>query len=259
MNKLLSLFMSASIFSACSEKVYTSTHNDLFFDNLKGQVEKVEEISFRIDSTGKTGAQDSCCINSFTYDKQGYRIKQVYIDIKGLEKNGQLYTQRFSNGMVKEIKFTENAKVLSTLSGTINNKGKYGNSQIHDSLGKLVSFFADVNVNEYGKIISMKSFKPDSTLQQTIVNKYDKQIWVGGFVKDSSGKEIFSTAVKLNEKKDPTEVRQTFRTNSKPITTITRYAYSLNDEHGNWIQCSEFDEKGKESKRVKRRIIYREK
>ena len=60
-------------------------------------------------------------------------------------------------------------------------------------------FYAAVETNKYRKIISMKSFKPDSTLQQTIVNNYQEQIWVGGSVKDSNGRETFSTVVKLNE------------------------------------------------------------
>ncbi len=82
----------------------------------------------------------------------------------------------------------------------------------------------------------MKSFNPDSTLQQTIINNYERQIWIGGSIKDSSGREMFVTVITLNEKLNPSEVVQTQLINGNPSVTRTKYEYDRFDEHGNWIQ-----------------------
>ncbi|MBL0129840.1 MAG: hypothetical protein IPP43_00890 [Chitinophagaceae bacterium] len=55
--------------------------------------------------------------------------------------------------------------------------------------------YTDIAINSYGKIISMKNYNPDSSLLKTVVNTYYKQIWCGGFIKDSGGKTIFSTSI----------------------------------------------------------------
>lgn len=233
-------------------------HNDLFFANLKGNIEKVEESAYILDPTGKVISPDSCCKTMIQFDNKGYRISNSSVDIDGHEKSRQNYISRFSNGIVKEITFTENGKLTSILSGTLNKKGGYGDTQIYDSSGKLVSYYTDIIANEFDRIISMKNFKPDSSFQQVIVNNYNKNIWTGGFIKDSSGKEIFSTLIKLNEKNDPIEQVQIMFNNGLPDTTITRYAYDTYDDHDNWIQRTEKDEKRNVLKLIKRQIKYKQ-
>lgn len=259
MKKLLPPLLTAFIFFNCTEKKQAVIHNDLFFDNLKGPVEKAEELPFTLDSAGKTGAMDSCCISILEYDNKGYRTKQVEQDRDKRIKSGQIYTGRFANGHVKEIKFMLDGIVVNTLSGTLTEDGRYSKSEIHDTSGKLISFYDSLEVNDDGKIIVMKGFGADSILQRTIINNYEKQIWVGGIVKDSSGKEIISTKIILNEKLDPAEITQVAFMNGNTTTTITRHIYTGYDEHDNWVQCTETDEKGKAKRILKRRIIYREK
>ncbi len=232
-------------------------YNDLFFDNLKGNVEKVEEISYKLDTTTKIISLDSCCKSIINYDYKGFRIRYSNVEINGREKNAQAYTSRFPNGMVKELKFIENGKLISILSGTLNRKGSYGDSQIYDSSGKLLSFYSEILVNKFGKIILMKNFKPDSTLQKTVVNNYSNNIWVGGYIKDSSGKKIFSTIIRLNEKNDELEMVQSKATNGSRDTTIIKYVYGAYDNNGNWIQRTEVNEKDNSRKLIKRQIIYK--
>ena len=253
-------FVILIIFS-CNEKMKpVSIRHDLFFENLKGDVEKAEEIPYATDSTGKVGPIDSCCISIIEYDDKGYRTKLINKDMQGNEKYGQYYSSRFHNGRVKEIRSTGNGKLINILSGTLDKTGNYGgDTRVYDSSGKMIFFYSEVVVNEYGKIISMKKFSSDSILQQTIINKYDKHISIGGSIKDSSGKDIFSTTIRLNEKNDPAEVTETMVRNEEPLISTTRYVYTIYDEQDNWTECRQTDEKGNTKKILRRIITYRKK
>ena len=148
-------------------------------------------------------------------------------------------------------------KMDKPIPGGIDKTGNYGDAQIYDSSGKLIFTYSEAAVNEYGKIISMKKFTSNGILQQTIINKYDKQIWIGGLIKDSSGKEFFCTIIRLNKKNDPGEVKEIMIRDGKPVTTITCYAYIVYDKYGNWTECKQTrDREEKESKILKRRITY---
>lgn len=242
----------------CNHKKKRSiAHSDLFFANLRGNIENVVETAYKLDSIGKVIAPDSCCTSIILYDIKGYKISSSNIAIDGNEKNSLNYTSRFSNGLVKEIRSTENGKLTSILSGTLNEKGSYGDTQIYDSSGKLISYYTDIIVNEFDRIISMKNFKPDSTLQQVVVNNYNRNIWTGGFIKDNTGKQIFSTLIKLNEKMEPVEQVEIMLKDGLPDTTITKYIYNTHDAHGNWIQRINLDEKSNIRKLIKRQINYR--
>jgi len=256
MIKLLWPLSTILLFFNCTEKK-SVVHNDLFFDNLKGSVEKAEELPFTPDSAGNTGVKDSCCISVLEYDEKGYRTKQVETDLNNRIKRGQIYSGRYANGHVKEIRFVVEGNTVNILSGTLDENGRYSKSQIHDTTGKLLSFYDSIEINDYGKIIVMKSFTPDSILQQTIINNYKDQIWIGGNIKDGGDKEIFSTRIKLNEKLDPSETTEIMLMNGVADKTITHRVYTGYDKHDNWIQCTEMNETGKLKRILKRRITYR--
>ncbi len=253
------LLMMPAFFSCNETKESIPHYNDLFFDNLTGEIKKTEETSYRIDSAGKIGIADSCCTSITEYDDKGYRSRQFTKDINGNEKNGQTYISRYNDGKPKEIHFTQNGKTISTLSGSLDTMGKYGDTRIYDAAGKLEFYYSGITLNEYGKIILMKKFTPDSILQETIINNYTKQIWVGGLIKDNNGKEIFLTTIQLNEKMDPVLVTEIVMTDSLPDITTTRYTYNLYDRTGNWIERNETDEKGTTLKTLKRKITYKNK
>jgi hypothetical protein len=257
MQNFILLLVTASAFLQSTAQKSIRHHNDLFFDNLKGSIEKVKEIPYGVDSNGKIGAADSCCVSILAYDEKGYRTLDVSEDALGKAMNGQVYTKRYGNGKPKEIQFMANGRVVSTFLGTLTKDGNDSSARVYDTAGKLVFFYAEVAVNGYGKVISMKSFKPDSTLQQTIVNNYQEQIWVGGSIMDSSGKEVFATLITLNEKLYPSEVVQTQPINGHSSVTRTKYVYDRFDENGNWIERRELNDTGEVHKIVKREIRYR--
>jgi hypothetical protein len=259
MKKLLLPVFGSLLALSCSEKKPVSIHNDLFFDNLNGPVEKVEELPFTPDSTGNTGEMDSCCISILEYDEKGYRTVQAEKDRNERIKYGQIYASRYANGHVKEIRFIVDGNIVSILSSTLAADGSYSKSQIHDTSGKLISFYDSLEINAYGKIIVMRNFNPDSTPKQTVINNYKEQIFVGGSIKDASGKEIFSTQIKLNDKLDPSEIKEVRFMNNGLDSAITRRVYTDYDKHNNWIQSTEADDKGKTKRVLKRRITYSEK
>lgn len=259
MKKLLLPVLTSLVSFNCSEEKPASIHNDLFFDNLNGQVEKVEELPFTTDSMGNTGEMDSCCISILEYDEKGYRTVQAEKDRNDHIKNGQIYTSRYANGHVKEIRFIVDGSIVSILSSTLADDGSYSKSQIHDTSGKLISFYDSLEINDYGKIIIMRNFNPDSTPNQTVINNYLEQIFVGGTIKDGSGNEIYSTQIKINDNLDPSEIKEIRFMNNVADSTITRRIYTGYDKHNNWIQSTEVDEEGKTKRILKRRITYRKK
>jgi antitoxin component YwqK of YwqJK toxin-antitoxin module len=257
MQNFILLIVSASAFLQGAAQTPIRHHNDLFFDNLRGRIEEVKEIPYSVNSKGNTGAADSCCVSILAYDRNGYRTMDVSEDASGKGRGGQIYTKRYNNGKPKEIQFVKNGKVVSTLRGTLAKDGSLGTARTYDKTGKLVYFYDEVKVNSYGKVIFMKSFKPDSTLLQTIVNNYQEQIWVGGSIKDSSGGVVFATRITLNDKLYPAEVEETQSMNGHLSVTRIKYVYDRFDENGNWIQRRELNDKGDVRKIIKREIRYR--
>lgn len=257
MKKFISLLLTASAFLQGAAQQAATHHNDLYFDNLNGHVEKVTEMPYAVDRNDKIGAENSCCVSILAYDKRGYRTMDVSEDAFGKGRSGQVYTKRYANGHVKEIQFMANGKVVSTLVGTPTKEGDYGTARIYDEAGRLVSYINDVKVNSYGKVIYMNRYKPDNTLQQTVINIYQDQIWVGGSIKDSSGAELFSTSITLDKKRNPLEVVQTQLIAGHISVTRKKYVYDRFDGFGNWIQRRELNDKGEVRKLVKREIRYR--
>ncbi len=253
---LLQLLLIVAVVTCVAQK--PAVHNDLFFDNFKGPVQSVKTIPYTVNENGQVGAVDSCCVSLLEYDNKGYRTLALDQDPRSKEMDGQVYSKRFGNGKVKEIQFRMNGKLVSTLLGTVDKKGNYGHSKVVDSSGKLLSYYTEVKVNEYGKIVSMKQISTDSILQRTIVNIYDKHIWIGGVIKDSSGREVYSTDIKLNKSMNPTRLVVTRETGGISSVIITTYEYDFFDEHGNWIQRRELNDKGQIRKIVKREIHYRD-
>lgn len=253
-NAILSfIFICVSVKCFCQSKW---AYNDLFFDNLRGRVEKVTENPYTVDIRGRILQKDSCCRNILGYDKKGFRIMEIIEDSSGKMVSGQFYTHRYSDGKVKEIQFISNGSIVSILSGVLKNDGSYGVAMIYDTARNLLSFYSDVEENKYGKIISMRSFRPDSTLQQTVINNYSEQIWVGGAVLDSVGKELFSTHIILDNKRNPSEVIQKQTENGKLIVNRIKYKYLKYDMQGNWVRRLEINNSEKTQKVIIRHILY---
>lgn len=262
MKKFSIVLIAAFITFSCNEKKETTkTITDWSADNLKGEVQKVVETPYKVDSTGKIGEMDSCCIEVIEYDSAGNIAKVTAKDSKGNVTREEAFT-KYPNGLFKEIVTTEKGKVTNKVSIQIDNNGKYTTAQEYDSSGKLSSFYKDIAQNDYNQLTSMKQYKRDSTLKSSFETEYDKQIFKGQINKDSSGKEISRSSAKVDEKGNQVEFSRTSTmkdsTTHKDSTTtkVTKYRYDSYDEQGNWTQRTTMDEKDKPTKIAKREITY---
>lgn len=262
MKKISIVLIAAFIAFSCNEKKESAkTFTDWSADNLKGEIQKNVESPYKVDSTGKMGDMDSCCIDVIEYDSTGNIKKVISKDSKGNISREQTFT-KYENGLFKEIATTEKGKVTNRVSIQTDNNGKYTTAQEYDSTGKLSSFYKDIHQNEYNQLTSMKQYKPDSTLKSSFETKYDKQIFEGQINKDSSGKEVSKSSAMVDDKGNQIEftVTNTMKdsTTKKDSTTtkVTKYKYDSFDDKGNWTQRTEMDEKGKSTKIVKREITY---
>lgn len=262
MKKISVVFLAAIIIFSCNEKKETvASSTDWSADNLKGEVQKVTDSPYKVDSTGKTGEMDSCCIDVAEYDSAGNIAKTISRDSKGNITREQSFT-KYPNGLFKEIVTTEKGKVTNRISIQVDKDGKYTSAQEFDSTGKLSFFYKDIHQNDYNQLTSMKQYKADSTLKSSFETEYDKQIFKGQVNKDSSGKEVSRSSAKVDDKGNQIEFTNTrtmtdSATHKDSTTTkTTKYRYDSFDDKGNWTQRTEMDEKGKPTKVIKREITY---
>ena len=117
--------------------------------------------------------------------------------------------------------------------------------------------YKDLSENEYGEVLKGTEYKPDNTMKSSFENNYDKDgHFIGGSGKDSTGKEIFHSTVKLNDKGDAAEeTTMTVTKDSTKNETVT-YKYDSYDDQGNWTQRTTYNDKGKPTKIVKRTYTY---
>jgi hypothetical protein len=90
-------------------------------------------------------------------------------------------------------------------------------------------------------------------------SKYDKNLWLGFTGKDSVGKIKNSSVAKYNDKGEQVEVSNTNVTKDSTTTHVTKYTYDTHDDMGNWTQRTEWNDKGKAVKIIKREYTYRNK
>lgn len=224
-------------------------------DNLKGKVEQSIDTTYKADSTGKIGEQDSCCVITQKYDKIGYGTENISDNKNGTENYETAFTHD-DKGNVKSVKTTKNGKLLTLISIQVDKDGKYSGAQSYDSINKMDSYYTDLTSNDYGQLTSFKQFKPDSTLKMSVASTFDKQLFTGNSVKDSSGKETYSSKIKLDDKNNVIENATKEVTKDSTINKTTKYRYDSFDDKGNRTQRTEMDENGKPVKIVKRTITY---
>jgi hypothetical protein len=257
--KKIFIVLATGLFAvACNNNNQTADipkNADLLLDNLKGKIQHREDAPYKVDSTGKIEELDTCCTEIQDYDEKGYLTKYFTRDNKGTVKDEYSYT-RYDNGLLKEWVIMNGGKKKSSLSIELNKDGNYGDAQNYDSNGKMDAYYTDVKSNEYGRVTSWKKYKPDSTLLSTWSAVFDKYIWVSSTTTDSTGKVNGTYKAKNDEKGNIIEFSSTEVKNDSTTNKIFTYKYDSFDDQGNWIQQSEFDDKGKPTKIVKRTIVY---
>lgn len=200
MKKIIFLSVIGMTAFSCNQKKHEYPKNaDVLADNLKGNVEQTVTTDYKVDSTGKIGEQDSCCIVTIKYDEKGYTTGYSSNNKAGTDKEEETFTH-FDNGAMKDVKISKSGNLSSTISVQIDKDGKYSGAAEYDSANKMKLYFTNILQNDYGQLTGMKKYNADSTFSGTMSNTYDKQIYTGGEMKDSVGKVTSTTTVKLDDK-----------------------------------------------------------
>ncbi|MEP6927713.1 MAG: hypothetical protein ABI834_08755 [Ginsengibacter sp.] len=255
MKKISFLLMASVVLISCGESKKEAPKNtDLPSDNLLGKVEKATETTYKADSAGKPGDQDSCCVVTTKYDEKGYASGYTSVNKAGTNTEEGVFSHN-DNGSFIAQKTTKNGKPFSSVT-VQNENGKISGAQEFDSTNKLSFYYTDVTVNDYERLTGFKQYKPDSTLKMSMTNTYDKQILKAQSIKDSVGKETYSSNLKLNDKNNVIESTTKEVTKDSTINKTTKYRYDSFDDTGNWTQKTEMDGNGKPVKIVKRTVTY---
>ena len=256
MNRIFWLLIVGLLFVACNNNKGTDSpkNTDLIIQNLKGMVQRTEETSYKVDSTGKIGAMDSCCASIQEFDAKGYNPKYLSKDNNGITKEEAIYN-RYEGGQMKEVVMMTNGKKTSSISIQIGKDGKYISAKSFGADGKMDGYYADLKENEYGSLTGGKFYKTDSTLKYSFTAFFDKAINIGSQT-DSAGKMISENKLKINDKGDVIEMNSTTITKDSTIHKKETYTYDSYDDKGNWTEKTTYNEKGKPVKVVKRTIIY---
>jgi len=255
MKKISSLVMASVIAFSCGESKQEAPKNtDWLADNLSGKVEQVTETTYKADSSGKAGEQDSCCVVTNKYDAKGYASAFGSVNKAGTENNEGVFSHD-DKGLFTEQKMSKNGKPVSSLT-VKNENGKPVIAQSFDSANKMDFYYTGITTNEYDRLTAYKQYKPDSTLKSSAEMTYDKYLFKGQTTKDSVGKETYSNTVKLDDKNNVVEVTSKEVTKDSTINKTVKYTYDSFDDKGNWTQRTEIDEKGKPAKISKRTITY---
>jgi hypothetical protein len=258
MKKLLFLLSTSILFVACNnadKKTADAAKNtDLIQQNLKGKVQRFEESSSTIDSTGTSKADSTSFTNDF--DEKGYQTSYVQKDITGKVKEDQAITH-YEGGQTKEV-IIKNGEGKQTMKWelTIDSSGKYSGAKVSDSAGKISSIWKDLSENEYSQVTKGTEYKEDGSLKSSFSSTYDGAHYTGGWSKDSTGKENYRSSITLNDKGDASEESRTTVTKDSAKTEKFTYKYDSYDDKGNWIQRTTYNEKGKPVKLTKRTVTY---
>ena len=253
------IFLSAIIvvaFSCNQKKAQEYAKNaDVLADNLKGNVQQTVATDYKIDSSGKMGEQDSCCVFTTKYDEKGYITGYNSDDKSG--KNKEVGTMSHDeNGNMKDIKNTKNGNAVSSITVLTDSAGKYSLAKEYDSANHLKFYYTDLSQNEYGQLTAMKKYNADSSLSGTMASNYNNSILTGQEVKDSVGKVIYSSNMKFDDKNNVVENDSKNVTKDSAVNKVIKYKYDSFDDQGNWTERTELDENGKPVKITKREITY---
>lgn len=256
MKKIALLSMAIMIGLSCTQKKQELPKNaDVFADNLNGRVEQIIETDFKTDSTGKIGEQDSCCVILIKYNDKGYITEYTTGNATGTEKNEEVFTH-YDNGAMKTVNNTKNGKRVNSISIRLNNDGKFAGIEESDYANETNFYYSDISQNDYVQFTAFKKYSADSALVSAMTSVYDKQIFKSSEIKDSKGKVIYSSAVKLDDKNNVIKKATTSVSNDSTTHEIFRYQYDSFDDKGNWTARTEMDERNKPIKITKRQITY---
>jgi len=258
MKNLFLILFSGTIMLSCNDgakETEVAKNSDWTAQNIKGMVQTMESTDYTPDSTGKTGAMDSCCITVDEYDKNGYISATTKKDSKGTITEHTTMVH-YDKGQMKSITTTKNGKPFSGFEIQIDKDGKYTAGQETDSVGKTTFFYTGLKEDDYSAVTTGTRHKADSTVDGVFENDYVKGMQVAGRYKDSSGKEVYNSKSELNDKGEIAKTAEMNVTKDSTTNKVTTYKYDGYDETGNWTRRTTYDDKGKATKVVKRAYTY---
>ena len=229
-------------------------NTDRIIHNVKGKVQHVVETPYKVDSAGKIGEIDSCCIAITEFDETGYNKKYFTKNSKGVIQEDFQFS-RYDNGLLKEQVDIPAGKKKVSYSFQLTEEGAYSGVQRYDSTGKMDAYYTDLKNNEYGQFTEFKEYKPDSPLQLKWTGVYDKNIWMSTTTTDSTGKVNGTYKAKVDDKGNVIELTSSEVKKDSTINKVITYKYEY-DNQGNWTQRTEYDEKGRPVKIARRAITY---
>ncbi|HEX7844630.1 MAG TPA: hypothetical protein VF476_02450 [Chitinophagaceae bacterium] len=258
--KKLSVIIALLVMISCNNQTADKKtgFNDLSVENIKGEVSSIEDTPYKVDSAGKMGEMDSCCISVAEYNGDGNVIRNYEKDSKGTMKRESVF-ERHENGLWKSSKDTKDGKTFLSFDTQLDANGNYAGGQSFDSTGKMEFYYLGITQNEFGQVKAWKQYDKDSIFREEGEASFDKNLQTAFTVKDSVGKVKSSSTSKYNDKGEMTESSNTNVTKDSTTTKVTKYSYDTHDDQGNWTQRTEFDDKGKATRIVKRVYNYRKK
>lgn len=249
----------AGLLVACSnskDKQVEVKYHDLKMERMNGDIIAIEETPYKTDSTGKAGEMDSCCIAYSELDENGNYIRYTEKDSKGTIKNQFSYTH-YPDGMWKGYVQTKDGKSAGTMETMADAKGNYTMAISYDSANKVDRKYTGLTQNENAQVLTWKGYDKDSVFREEGILAYDKGLQTSFTLKDSVGKVKQESTFKYNDKGEQTEVNSTTVTKDSTTKKLTKYSYDTHDDKGNWTQRTEWDDKGKPVKIVKRVYTYK--
>jgi hypothetical protein len=262
MKRIIIIMAGLFVFEACNNAknkvaIKPVTYHDLTNENLKGDIQTIEETPYKVDSTGKIGDMDSCCISISEYDKNGNKTQSISKDHKGTVKSKTVYT-RHVNGMWKTISKIIDGKKRLVFDSQLDKDGKWVGEGVYDSAGKFKSYYI-ITPNEYGQVLAWKEYDKDSVFKGEGEIKYDRNLLLERTDKDSAGKIKLTMSAKYNDRGGQTEVSKSIAGKDSTTTGVIKYSYDSHDDMGNWTQRTEWNDKDKPTKIIKRVYTYRKK
>jgi len=227
---------------------------DVEQQNLKGDITRIETSTYTVDSNGNMGPMDTCCNSLDEFDANGFSSRNESKDSKGKLMSEQLYTHS-DDGLFTGMTSMANSKTTSLMTVEARD-GKYTVAKMLDSTGKMTSYYDSITTNEFGQVTGATEHRPDGSFKGSFVSMYQGHSFVGNESKDSSGRVVYRSSVKLNDKNDQEQVTETNFGKDSATTTATTYKYSDRDDHGNWLQQTTYNDKGKATKIIRRAITY---
>jgi hypothetical protein len=220
--------------------------------NLKGDVSRVDDSTFVVDSAGKV-MPDSVALENGEY-VDGFVVRFTGVDTTGKNKIVTNY-EKYENGFWKSIVTYTNDKLTDSVILNLDSSGKYAIMFQYDSSRRNIRTGKEMTQSEYGLPQSANFYDSTGKLRYSFKDTYDTFLLTESIDYDSSGKIKTHKHFKLNEKGDP--IQEITITTGKDSTTsdTLRFEYRY-DAIGNWIERTNFGKNSKPVKIVRRNFVY---